>query len=184
MINKEISAIIKSRHSIYPKYFTGKIIPKEVIVELLENANYAPTHKMTQPWRFKVFFADQKIALLEEIIKKTKDITEKRKKKLEEKFHKSSHIICICMKRNRNLLPEWEEIAATSMAVQNLWLSCVGSDIGGYWSTPRNINNIRSFLALNKDERCLGFFYLGVHNYENRRDISRGDINEKIQWFR
>ena len=183
MIKKEISSIIKSRQSIYPNEFNGKMIPEEVILDLLENANYAPSHKMTLPWIFKVFCGNSKIKLLKEIIKE-KDIHEKKKEKLKDSFNKSSHIICICMKKNNDLLPEWEEIAATSMAVQNLWISCVDSNIGGYWSTPKYISKLRKFLTLSEDEICLGFFYLGVHNSKNTRKIRRDNISEKIQWFR
>ena len=183
MINKKISSIIQSRKSIYPNEFNGNIIEEDVIIQLLENANYAPTHKMTQPWIFKIFCNDSKKKLLDEIIK-NKEVSENKKKKLENSFDKSSHIICICMKKNNDLLPEWEEIAATSMAVQNLWISCVDSNIGGYWSTPKYISKLRTFLTLNEDEICLGFFYLGVHNSKNTRKIRRDNISKKIQWFR
>ena len=183
MINKKISSIIQSRKSIYPNDFNGKIIEEDIIIQLLENANYAPTHKMTQPWRFKIFSNDSKKKLLDEITRK-KDLSENKKKKLENSFNKSSHIICICMKKNKDLLPEWEEIAATAMAVQNLWISCVNSNIGGYWSTPKYVNKLRTFLQLNKDERCLGFFYLGVHKSKNEKKIKREKINKKIEWIR
>ena len=183
MINKEISDIIRSRQSVYPNEFNGKTIKEDVIIELLENANYAPTHKMTQPWIFKIFCSDSKNKLLEEIIQ-NREFTKDKKKKLQEKFNKSSHIICICMKKNKHLLPEWEEIAATAMAVQNLWISCVGSNIGGYWSTPKYINRLSEFLSLHEDEICLGFFYLGLYESKNIRNIKRKKISEKTQWFR
>jgi len=183
MIKKEISSIIKSRQSIYPNEFNGKMIPEEVILDLLENANYAPSHKMTLPWIFKVFCGNSKIKLLKEIIKE-KDIHEKKKEKLKDSFNKSSHIICICMKKNNDLLPEWEEISATAMAVQNLWISCVESNIGGYWSTPKYTNTLKSYLSLDKDETCLGLFYLGVLNFKNIRNTKRPSISKKIQWFR
>jgi len=183
MIDKKISSIIQSRKSIYPNEFNGKIIEEDIIVQLLENANYAPTHKMTQPWIFKIFCNDSKKKLLDEITR-NKDLSENKKKKLENSFNKSSHIICICMKKNDDLLPEWEEIAATAMAVQNIWISCVGSNIGGYWSTPKYINTLRKFLKLNVDEICLGFFYLGVHSSKKINKKRRDNISEKIQWFR
>ena len=183
MIKKEISSIIKSRQSIYPNEFNGKMIPEEVILDLLENANYAPSHKMTLPWIFKVFCGNSKLELLKEIIKE-KDIHEKKKEKLKDSFNKSSHIICICMKKNNDLLPEWEEISATAMAVQNLWLSCVESNIGGYWSTPKYVSKLKDYLSLERNQTCLGLFYLGVLDSKNIRHNKRPSVCEKIEWFR
>ena len=114
---------------------------------------------MTQPWRFKVFCSNSKNKLLNEI-KKNTELSEVKKRKLEKNFQRSSHIICTCVKKNKDLLPEWEEVAATAMAVQNIWISCVDSKIGGYWSTPKYTNKLRNILALDEDETCLGFFLL------------------------
>ena len=183
LIKKEISSIIQSRQSIYPNEFNGKIIPENVVLDLLENANYAPSHKMTLPWIFKVFCGKSKIELLKEITKE-KDIHEMKKKKLKDSFNNSSHIICICMKKINDLLPEWEEISATAMAVQNLWLSCVDSNIGGYWSTPKYASKLKNYLSLNRNETCLGLFYLGVIDSKNIRNNKRPSVSERIEWFR
>lgn len=86
------------------------------------------------------------------------------------------------MKKNVEILPEWEEIAATAMAVQNIWISCVESNIGGYWSTPSYTKKLRKFLALEKNEICLGFFYLGIHQSDKQKKL-RDSVNNKIQWF-
>ena len=88
------------------------------------------------------------------------------------------------MRRDINKsIPEWEEIAATAMAVQNIWLSCVDSNIGGYWSTPKVINKLNSFLQLNQHERCLGLFYLGMYDSIKKRQLPRKKIEEDIHWY-
>ena len=80
-------------------------------------------------------------------------------------------------------IPEWEEIAATAMAVQNIWLSCVKTNIGGYWSTPKGIEKLNKFLHLKKNEKCLGFFYIGMHEDIKERKIQRKDIETETEWF-
>ena len=80
MIKKITSKIIQSRKSIFPKDFTGELIEKDVVMQLLENANYAPTHKLTQPWIFKIFSQKSKNLLLNEIIKITSEISIEKKK--------------------------------------------------------------------------------------------------------
>ena len=80
-------------------------------------------------------------------------------------------------------IPEWEEIAATSIAVQNMWLSCTSRDIGCYWSSPSYAKNLKKFLGLNKNEKCLGFFYLGKFQHKNLKKTRRDNIENKISWF-
>ena len=52
---EDVHELIRSRKSVYPRNFIDKPIDKDIIVELLESANWAPTHKQTEPWRFRVF---------------------------------------------------------------------------------------------------------------------------------
>ncbi len=88
------------------------------------------------------------------------------------------------MRRDLNKsIPEWEEIAATAMAVQNIWISCVNSEIGGYWSTPKGCEKLDKFLNLNLEERCLGLFYLGVHESTQERVLPRKNIEKDIDWL-
>ncbi len=52
--------LIRNRRAIFPKtYLPGKAIEASFIQELLENANHAPTHKRTEPWRFQVFHSEE-----------------------------------------------------------------------------------------------------------------------------
>ena len=50
----EINQLIHSRRSIFPKDYSGERVNDEVVKQMLENANWAPTHKLTEPWRFKI----------------------------------------------------------------------------------------------------------------------------------
>ena len=87
--------------------------------------------------------------------------TEIKKKKIIEKCKKSNCIISVFMKRDsKKSVPEWEEIAATAMAMQNMWLTCTAYNIGCYWSTPKYSIKMNDFFKLKNDEKCLGFFTL------------------------
>ena len=100
-----------------------------------------------------------------------------------EKVKKSSAIILICMQRDpKESVPEWEEIAAVSMSVQNMWLMATDLKIGSYWSSPKLINVIDEFIPLNQGERCLGIFYMGQHD-ENINHRIPGPIEDKVLWF-
>ena len=184
MINKEISKIIQKRRSIFPHQFNGQKINKEIVLQLLKNANTAPTHRLTQPWFFKVFSGNSKQKLADELIHSNTSSSELFKNKITTNFKLSSHIICVCMRRDHTeSIPEWEEIASVAMSVQNIWLSCVDSQIGGYWSTPKGIEKLNNFLNLKTKERCLGLFYLGAYDSLKDRVLNRKNIEQDIQWL-
>jgi len=189
-MEKGLDQIIKTRRAVYPNMYTGKKISKKLIEKALENANYAPTHKLTQPWLFKIYSGVSKKKLGKEMVSlykkqmKGKSVIKSRIEKILEKCEKSDYIICICMKRSSNkIIPEWEEIAATAMAVQNIWLTCASNDIGCYWSSPSYISKINRFLKLKSNERCMGFFYMGHYKHNNISPTQRTSIKEKAEWF-
>jgi len=189
MTPKDISALIRKRRSIFPKTYIDKPIPKEIIEQVLENANWAPTHKFTEPWRFKVFTG----ASLESLGSTLADIykahtpeekfKERKFEKIPTKTNKSGCVIAICMQRDaEERIPEWEEIASVAMAVQNFWLACSANGIGCYWSSPKSIVDDKDFLKLEKDQRCLGLLYIGVPKEAMRLVGERKEIAEKVEW--
>ncbi len=189
---KNISEYIRNRRSIYPEQFENEEIKKDEILYLLENANFAPTHKLTQPWRFKIISGNKKaelgLILANEMKAKTAPelFSEHTYNKMMSRPVKSSHVIAVCMQRvPKESLPEWEEIAAVSMAVQNIWLSAADFGIGMYWATPKPSSSdaVSTFLQLEINERCLGFLYLGYAQSNSEQKAVRTPIEEKIKWI-
>ena len=167
MNNSEIlKQIIESRKSTYPKDYTGEQISQETLDEILSSAQFAPNHKKTKPWRFHVFRGEEKQQLAKEIQKIYKATTpehlflEKKYLDFADKIAKTDTVVTISVNFS-GLLPEWEEIAATAMAVQNMYLTCTANEIGCYWSSHTVINHLGEFLNLEENQRCLGLFYLG-----------------------
>ncbi|WP_373400560.1 nitroreductase family protein [Algoriphagus halophilus] len=53
---EEVNKIIRGRRSMFVAQFKeNDPIEDSIIEEMLENASWAPTHKLTQPWRFIVY---------------------------------------------------------------------------------------------------------------------------------
>ena len=186
----DIDSLITSRRTVYPSQFLKGDIPDESILQLLENANMAPTHKMTQPWIFKVYKNLQKSVLADSMVDaiKKNNPTDSRldfkTKKIYDKCNMSNSIIGIFMKRSTTVsIPEWEEIASVAMAVQNIWLTCAAKEIGCYWSSPKFTKHMDSFFDLSSDERCLGFMYLGKFNHNSLPVKQRTSIKSKIEWL-
>ncbi|MBI1837368.1 MAG: nitroreductase [Flavobacteriia bacterium] len=166
----EINDLIKNRRTIYPEQFSSRKIHKEQIELLLTNAQWAPTHGNTQPWRFKVF-TEKGLQNLSDFLGKTYlELTEKENQndsklaKLITRPLQSSVVIAICMERQKEeRILEIEEIEAVACAVQNLHLSCTAYGLGGFWATPQLIysEQMKNYLKLGVKDRCLGLFYIG-----------------------
>lgn len=191
---EDVSAWIKSRKSFYPAQMQeGARIPDEDIWKLLENANYAPSHRRTEPWRYVVFADQSKIDLIDKMVEIFIEITpemtidSERAQKLLKRKNKVSHMIAVCMNRDeKESVPEFEEEYAVACSVQNILLSMKALNIIGYWSTGKLAfsDEMRSYLKLEGKNKCLGFLLLGVPK-EGLPEIAKeqmSPIQDKVDW--
>lgn len=166
----EVNDLIKDRRTIYPEQYSTRKVHREIIENMLNNAIWAPTHGMTQPWRFKVFLGDSRQKLSEFLPEAYKNFVapeqfkEMKYKKLQNRPLLASAVIAICMERDpEEKIPEVEEIEAVACAVQNMHLTATGYGIGAFWSSPKfsYTPETNKFLGLGEKDKCLGFMYLG-----------------------
>ena len=171
----ELREIIRNRRTIKPEDFSARKVHKEIVVEIMNNALWAPTHGMTQPWFFKVF-VEEGIPRLADFLADTykaqtptEQFTQKKYDQLAARPRLSTVAIAVCMKRqDSEKVAELEEIEAVACAVQNMHLTATAYGLGGYWSSPALIYTpaMNSFLDLGAKDRCLGVFYLGYPKAE------------------
>ena len=189
---KEFNSIVQNRRSVYPNQFEkNKQIPDEIIHEILENANRAPTHKLTQPWRFTVFAGEgrERFANLQtEIYTKYagEKYNEKKLKNLREYPLLSSHVVVVGMKRSDSVsIPEIEEIIATSCAIENLFLSLTAYGLGGYLSTGgiTYMKEAKSYFDLGPEDKLIGTFFIGYPEELSNPLTKRTPIDEKVKWI-
>lgn len=184
---KQIKQLITSRRSVFHKNYEKKMIEPELIQELLECADAAPTHKKTQPWRFVVFSGAGKERLADALTNIYDTHTapdrflEKSRDAIIQKVMDAEAIIAISI-RYSGAVPAWEEVAATGAAVQNIWLAAAAAGIGGYWSSPANlIPHMGPFLQLDEGSECLGLFYMGYHSLP-AQEPNRSPLDTKVRW--
>ena len=185
-----ISTLIRRRRAIFPKFYKPEQpIDRATIEQLLENANWAPTHKLTEPWRFQVFHSRESLMALSDYLAehyrrhtKPEVFSEEKFNKMRDNPRRSGAVIAIVLHRDpAESIPEFEEIAAVARAVQNMWLSCTELGLGCYWSTPKAALEAGEFLQLQPNERCLGLFYLGWHEMPEIPG-KRQDKDSKVVW--
>lgn len=187
-----VNSVVRNRRSIYTSMFSGERVEDEVINQMLENANWAPTHKLTEPWRFTVFkgaglkqLADFQSELYKKVSIEKGDFSEIKYEKLATKPLECSHIIAIGMKRNE-VVPEVEEICSVAAAVQNMWLTASAHQVGCYWSTGgvTFYEEAKPFFGLDEQDKILGFLFIGMPKSDKWPDGKRKPIADKVQWVR
>lgn len=168
-----VTDVIRSRRTIFADSFTNELVSPELLEELLTNATWAPTHKRTEPWRFVLLEGTHPQALGEYMAEFYKKVVPQKRYEAIKQYCQNATLVAIMMKRsNKASIPEWEELAAVSCAVQNLWLSCAAYGLGGYWDTCEAMMQYSERFA-KEGERSLGIFLLGHYNKDNVKAVSR-----------
>lgn len=171
----EITEVIRDRRTVYPKDYSGREVHREMIELMLTNATWAPTHGLTQPWRFTVFMgaARERLAtFLGETYRATtapEKFVQGKLDNLTQRPLQSSAVIGIGMVRDpRGRINERDELLAVACAVQNMHLTCTAYGLGGFWATggPMTGTAMRDFLGLGPDGQALGLFHVGYPGIE------------------
>lgn len=189
----EVNRLIKTRRSIFPVHYSEEKVPDFIIEKLLENANWAPTHRFTEPWRFKVFVGDgiERLAkyqadVYKKVTEKDGSFDQNKFEKLLQKPLKCSHIISIAMKRDESAsVPEVEEVASVAMAVQNMYLTATAYGVGCYWGSGgiTYMEEAKSFFDLGPSDKLLGFLYVGMPS-KAWPQSTRKPYEDKVSWVR
>jgi nitroreductase len=187
-----LDKIISSRRTVKPEAFNGEIIPDEHILKILESANWAPTHGLTEPWRCIVFsgregvqqFGKLHASLYKQGTPK-EQFLEKKYDTLLHKPDKASHVIIVVMKRGeKKNIPEIEEIAATACATQNMLLTAHAHAISAYWGTGGMCYEAitHQHFKLEPEDKIMGFLYLGYSDITSVEGYRNSTIQEKTTW--
>jgi nitroreductase len=185
--------LVRKRRSVFQSQFTGEKVSDAMVEQMLINATWAPTHKLTEPWRFIVFtgpgiarLAEEQSALYKEVTLSDGTYKEERFQNLLTKPMLSSHIIAVIMKRDeKKSVPEIEEVGAVFCAVQNMLLTASAYGIGCYLSTGgityfKKANNV---FDLTDDDKLLGFLHVGIPK-ENLPDSRRKPVDLISNWIK
>ena len=188
---QQLNKLMKSRRSTKPRLFNGEKIDDKIVWQILENAMWAPTHGLTQPWKYKIFSQSGLVQLADFQAELYQKITEpeqfkpEKYERMKSNILKSSHVIVICMERQKSeKIPEIEEIEAVACSVQNMALTAAAYDICSFWGSGgvTYTDELKEFLELGEKDRCLGYLYLGYS--DNPTTTSRrNSIEENVTWI-
>ncbi|MDC0087944.1 nitroreductase [Akkermansiaceae bacterium] len=187
---KELAA---HRRSIKPVDMDAtKEVSKELLLELAECGNWAPSHGLTEPMRLHIFQGDKRAEFATNLqAAYTAETAESEFKQA--KFDSmgrnvafSHTVIAIVMKRGDNAkVPETEEVQAVACAIQNMHLAASAAGLGLYWSSPPATRGayFKEFLGLRECDQCLGFLFVGWPKQDfTWPESRRKPVADKITW--
>lgn len=188
-----VRGIIKKRRTSTPEDFNGKFVDREIVQEILEAANWAPNHGMTEPWRF-IVYEKEKVKefgqLHAQLYKDHTPADQFLEKKYETLLHrpdKASHVIIAYVKRSdRKNIPIHEEIVATSCAIQNMLLVATSHKVASYWGTGGMCYHpsFKEAFGLEEEDVMMGFIFLGKTVNDDLPEGKRNTpIADKVKWM-
>lgn len=188
---EQLRAVVRSRRTIKAVAMNGRRIPDAQVQQLLELADWAPTHGQTEPWRFFVYAGES----LQAFGRMHADLywshTEAgrrqaaKRDKLLDSAARASHLIMVVMKRDPAYrVPEEEEMAAVAAAIQNVLLGATAMGIASFWSTGGMARHpaLRRHLQLGEEDRIVGLVYLGYTDEPDRKGQRKIPLADKTVW--
>jgi len=129
-----IADVIRGRRTI--NFFKPELPPRELVLEGLELARWAPNHHLTEPWRFYLL-SD---AVKHEIVElNARMVTEAKGEKAgrvkRERWRRIPGWLVVTCTRSADELRQKEDYAACCCAVHNLSLYLWSRGIGMKWTT-------------------------------------------------
>lgn len=161
----------RTRRTIKPVLMdSSREIAHQLLVEILEDAHWAPTHGLTQPWRFHVFTSEARTRLagaLEALYDQITPVTEVRpekRAKLHENCLQAQAVVAVAAHcEPGGKISRLDELCSTACAVQNLLLSAHQRGLGSFWATPPVAcsQEFTTWLGLDSTHCSLGLVFLG-----------------------
>jgi nitroreductase len=138
------------------KTFGPEPVPRETLLEILSAARFAPTHHMTEPWRFRVLGPEALAAL--------KAADEKGAAKLE----RAPTLVVASAALTGDLVADEEDVCAVAAAIELVLLAATERGYATYWRTPQVLRTApgRNAVGIPAGERFLGLLHFGTAERE------------------
>jgi nitroreductase len=154
----ELEHAIRTRRT--HKAYAPEPLDRETLDELFELARWAPNHKLTNPWRFRVVGP----GALERLKAATGDPIAAAK------LDRAPTLVLVSATQTGDPLMDEEDVLAAATAAYVVLLAAHGRGLAGYWRTPGVLRTGegRAALGVPDDEHVLGLLHLGRPRQEPR----------------
>ena len=180
----------RTRRTVKPALMdSSREIAHDLLLEILEDAHWAPTHGLTQPWRFHVFTGEARPRLADALqnlydqITPAAEIRLEKRSKLRENLIRAQAIIAIAARFEvGGKVSRLDELCGTACAVQNLLLSAHQRGLGSFWATPPVAcsEEFTAWLGLDSTHCSLGLVFLGYPKEIPPPSSTRVPLKERV----
>jgi len=167
----DVSDAIRRRRT--HKQYGSEPVDEATIRELVDLARYAPNHKLTQPWRFRILGAETR-AKLEAVCGEKEAV----------KLRRAPTLILATTALSGDPLVDREDLLATACAVYAVLLGATERGLASYWRTPAALGETeaRAVLRLGVDEEVVALIHLGpaVSEPPEKERASLDDVLQQL----
>ena len=161
----DLAELIKSRRT---NMFVDQTreVPKEIVEQLCDLAQWAPNHKRTWPWRFALFTGEGRNALGEAFVADMIDRDfgdEGKRVKTLTKYARTPSVLVLGAAAHDKASLHDENRDAVVAGIQNLMLGAEALGIATYWGTAPLIDSPRALelCGFEPDVRLITVMHLG-----------------------
>lgn len=146
----DVETAIRTRRT--HKAFGREPLAREVLLELLELARWAPNHHLTAPWRFRVV-GPETLARLKQAAGPEGAV----------KLDRAPTLVVVSCVLGDDPVQNEEDLHATAVASYIVLLSAHARGLAGYWRTPGLLRAAegRAAVGLPDGERFVALLHLG-----------------------
>ena len=174
---RKLAERIRGRRTI--KLFLHTPVDRQVILDAIEVARWAPTHHVTEPWHFYLLGEKTQKAnaeLIRQITAERKD-ADKAKFKAKAATQIPGWLVVTCRKSEDEVLQR-EDYASCCCAMQNLMLYLSEAGVGSKWATGAIVEDGRFLDMLGVDQSqefvvgVLRYGYPKITPTQSRKEVS------------
>jgi nitroreductase len=168
----ELEEAIRTRRT--HKAYAPELVDRATLDELFELARWAPNHKLTNPWRFRVLGPNA----LERLKAATGDPIAAAK------LGRAPTLVVVSAAQSGDPVADEEDVCATAAAAYAVLLAAHGRGLAGYWRTPAILATPagREAVCVPDGERVLGLLHLG-HPRQEPRAPERAAVQDVVAYL-